>query len=394
MKILQVHNTYTFPGGEDSVAVSEAAMLRAFGHEVIEYRRSNKELKRFGLWKRLCFYLWDIYFSRKTYDEVRGLIAREKPDVAHFHNTFFLIGPAAYQACFDEGIPVVQTLHNYRFLCAAATFFRQGKPCEDCLSFGRRSGIVNRCWHASFWATYWMTNIIKEYERRNILKKITRFIALSDFSRQKFIDAGWAAERIIVKPNFLEKDPGCDPFKGEYILYVGALQSYKGVKTLLKAWGSRSWPIPLKIVGSGPMEKEYRSFDVPNVEWLGQKTQEEVYVLLKKACCLVVPSECYENFPRVIIEAYACGIPVVASRLGAMEGLVEDGQTGLLFEAGNAKALAAAIEKISTDVVSTRKMGENAPRVFEEHYTAAVNCKQLIGVYRQAMQFHSTEQPC
>jgi len=358
-------------------------MLRSFGHKVVELRRSNKALDALSLPARFCFYFQGIYFERQIFNEVRALIEQEKPDVAHFHNSFFMIGPAAYEACFDAGIPVVQSLHNYRFLCAAATFYHRGRVCEECLSLGRRAGISHGCWHGSMLSTWLLTRVIREYEKRGILRRINRFIVSSDFSRRKYLEAGWDTGHVVVKPNFLDTDPGCGPFQGKHVLYAGTLQPYKGVATLLKAWGSRSWPIPLKIVGTGPLARELSSLGVGNIEWLGQRSQGEVLSLMKDALCVVVPSECYENFPRVIIEAYACGVPVVASRLGAMAELVEDGKMGLLFEAGTPDKLASAISRLISEPVLAAQMGQAARQIFEERYTASVNYDQILRVYQQ-----------
>jgi glycosyltransferase involved in cell wall biosynthesis len=383
VKVLQFHNEYVFPGGEDAVAASEAAMLRLFGHDVIEYRRSNQELAAAGPFYRSWFYLQNIYFSNAVYSQVRALIKKERPDVAHFHNSFFMIGPAAYEACFDAGVPVIQSLHNYRFLCAAATFYRQGKICEECLSGKRRAGIVHGCWHGSRLSTWLLTQVIKEYEKKGILRRISRFIATSDFSCRKFLEAGWAIDRIVVKPNFLDKDPGGGVFQGKHVLYVGTLQPYKGVSTLLEAWASREWPVPLKIVGSGPMSAELRALGTRGVEWLGQRSQDEVISLMKDALCVVLPSECYENFPRVIIEAYACGVPVVASRLGAMAELVEEGKAGLLFGSGNSGELASALGRLVLRPALAADMGRSARRLFEERYMAGVNHEKLLAIYQQ-----------
>ncbi len=385
MKILQVHNSYLFPGGEDAVVASEAVLLRSLGHDIAEYLRSNRELSDLRRLEKIRFYLHDIYFSRRVYEEVGALIARRKPDVAHFHNSFFVIGPAAYEACFDAGIPVVQTLHNYRFLCAAATFYRDGQVCEQCLSGGNLRGILHGCWHGSHFSTWMMMRVFSEYKKRNILKRIAKFIALSEFSRRKFIDAGWDAKHIVVKSNFLERDPGIRDGVPRHVVYIGAIQPYKGVRTLLNAWTSRSWPLPLKIVGIGPLQKELQALNVPGVEWLGQKDQADVVSLLKEALCVVVPSECYENFPRVIIEAYACGVPVIASRLGALSEIVQDGKTGLLFDPADAEELGQKIERLISSADLRRELGENGRRSFNSHYSSCVSGIQFTSLYEDIL---------
>jgi glycosyltransferase involved in cell wall biosynthesis len=385
MKILQCHNAYIYPGGEDMVAQSEAALLSSHGHEVIEYKRSNHELTALPPARRLKFYLKDIYSSKSTYQDVRTLIETHRPQVAHFHNSFFMIGPAAYQACFDAGLPVVQTLHNYRFLCAAGTFFREGAPCEKCLSHGRLAGIVHRCWHGSATASFLMTQAIESYFKAKILKKIDRFVALSEFSRGKFIQAGWDKERMTTKPNFLEKDPGQAGFQGKFILYIGALQPYKGVALLLAAWRSKKFAMPLKLVGTGPLQAKLQEKSIAGVEWLGQRPASDVIDLIKQAACVVVPSECYENFPRVVIEAYACGIPVVASDLGAMKEIVIHRTTGLLFKPGEAEQLALQLEFLQNNVDDARRMGRQARQVFENNYSAAAQYPKIMSLYNEVI---------
>ena len=362
---------------------SEAAMLRSFGNDVTGYFRSNKEMQALGLGGRISFYGRDIYASRRVYQELRAQINRDKPDVAHVHNSFFMAGPAAYEACFDAGVPVVQTLHNYRFFCAAGTFFRHGKVCEECLSRGQQAGILHGCWHGLL-PSWLMTRVIREYHKRGILKKIRRFIALNSFAHDKFVSNGWDRERMAIKPNFLQTDPGCGGAERKHVLFIGALQAYKGVDVLLKAWGSGRWTVPLKIVGSGPLEQTWRSQAPANVEWLGQHSLEDVLGLIKQAVCVVVPSVWYENLPRVIVEAFACGTPVIASRLGALPELVEDGKTGLLFSPGDHKDLAGKIQHLIDDPSASRQMGLNARGVFEERYTADVNHRLLQQIYREA----------
>ncbi|MBF0489606.1 MAG: glycosyltransferase family 4 protein [Candidatus Omnitrophica bacterium] len=384
MNVLQIHNHYIFPGGEDTVAASEASLLSSYGHHVFQYHRSNHELKGLPLVEQLKFYLQDIYFYKRVYKDLRKLIDQKKPDVAHCHNAFFLLGPAAYEACFDAGVPVVQTLHNYRFLCAAGTFFRNGHVCEDCVRQGRGAGIKYGCWHG-FGASFLMTRVIETYEKRGLLDKISSFIALSNFSRQKFLESGWNPKRMTVNGNFLEEDPGGVSFKGKHILYVGALQEYKGIEVLLKAWGLSSKALPLKVVGSGPMVSLFEDQFVKGIEYLGQKSSTEVMELIKDSLCVVIPSLCYENFPRVIIEAYACGVPVVASNLGALKEIVEDQKTGLLFEAHNMGSLSEKLDFLIQNPQEASRMGKQARAAFEQKYSKTRHYEIMMNIYQKAM---------
>lgn len=381
MKILQMHNRYVYPGGEDAVARSEAALLTSFGHTVIPFGANNNEMNAFDLGRKISFYFRDAFFSKAVYSNLRRMIDHDQPDVAHAHNSFFMLGPAAYEACFDAGLPVVQTLHNYRFLCAAATFYRSGHVCRECVDAGPWRGILHGCWHNSSMATAYLTALIDTYKRRRILERMSAYIALSEFSRGQFVQGHINPAKIAVKPNFLEHDPGQEDVRGEYIVYAGAFQPYKGITTLLNAWKSRSWPLPLKAAGAGPLAAEALRQELAGVELLGQLPSERIIELIRGALCVVVPSECYENFPRVIIEAYACGIPVVASRLGALAELVQDNVTGMLFEPGNPRDLARCLDFLIQNRSRAAAMGQQGRRLFLERYSAQENYDQLMRIY-------------
>jgi len=387
MKILIVHNHYVYPGGEDEVVADEIKMLEQFGHKVILYEHFNKNISDFSLFNKLSFAFRDAYWSRRSYQEIRQLIDREKPDIAHFHNTFFSISPSAYDACFDAQIPIVQTLHNFRFLCPIGIFYRNGQVCEDCLKKGKKSAVVNKCWRNSRVSSFALTKILSNFEKKKILsEKINHYIAQSPFSRQKFIDNGFDQKKITIKPNFLAFESKPSDQQGTYGLFVGALRQYKGITTLVEAWKNLEINFPLKIVGDGPLYQELkREYGNADIEILGAKTLEETLELIKQSLFVVIPSECYENFPRVIIEAFCCGVPIVATDHGAMKDLIEHGKTGLLFKWRDKKDMAEKIQSLVDDPSLAKELGLNARKQFEENYTIEKNYETLMNVYNRIL---------
>ncbi len=382
MKILQIHNQYVFPGGEDSVAQTEAAMLRHKGHEVVLFRKDNALIDGLPLIGKIRFFCGEFLYSKAIYKELTEVLKKERPDIVHVHNPFYVMSPAAYEACFDQGVPVVQTLHNYRFVCAAATFFRGGRVCEECLKGRLWPGIWHRCWKGSFLLTIFLARLLGEYKRRKILERISRFIVLSQFSYDKFVQAGWSPEGMVIKPNSLSLDSRyVDGEREPFVLYAGALQEYKGVKTLVDAWALHLKDVPLKIIGSGPLEDYVRTHAQGNIEFLGQRSGQDVIEQMRRASLLVIPSVWYEHCPRVVIEAYACGLPVVASRLGALAEIVRDGKMGLLFDPGNSADLAAKVRSLFFSGDERALFSRQARECFERCYSAAQDYGQLIKIY-------------
>jgi glycosyltransferase involved in cell wall biosynthesis len=387
MKILVVHNFYRQPGGEDVVFEAERALLERYGHEVVTFIEDNAQLDSVSPMRVAAETVW----SRKAQGRIRKLIQEMKPDVAHFHNTFLRISPAAYYACKEMGVPVVQTLHNYRLLCPAATFFRSGQVCEDCLGKALTwPSILHGCWRNSRVQTAVVATMLTLHRwLKTWQKQVDVYIALTEFARQKFIEGGLTAEKIVVKPNFVHPDLGVREGLGQYALFVGRLSPEKGIRTLLQAWQKKLKDIPLKIAGGGPLLNEVQisiqTKALKDVEALGQRAHAEVIALIQGAHFLIVPSECYEAFPLIIVEAFACGVPVIASRLGAMVEIVEDRRTGLHFTPGDADDLAAKVEWAWTHPREMAEMGREARREYEATYTAERNYEMLMGIYKRAL---------
>jgi len=383
MKILIVHNHYMYSGGEDEVVEAEKSMLEKFGHKVILYEQSNSQINERTVLDKILFVLKEIYWSQKTYSDVSGLIKKERPDVAHFHNTFFSISPSAYDACYHAGIPIIQTLHNYRFICPIGIFYRNGQICEDCVKRGKKAAVINRCWRDSFFFSLVLTKIVRDFEKRKILsEKISQFIALTPFSRQKFIDNGFDEKKITIKPNFLDFESKFTKGEGKYGLFVGALRDYKGLSTLMNAWKSLENNFSLKIIGDGPMYHELeKGCHNREIELLGAKSLNETLQLINDSLFVVIPSDCYENFPRVILEAFACGVPVIASNHGALKDIVEHGKTGLLFKRANSDDLAEKINLLIENPALARELGQSARKKYEANYTIEKNYQTLMNIY-------------
>ncbi len=387
MKILLAHNKYQRPGGEDQVYEAEGELLEAQGHQVLRHTVHNDQIKSMSALALAGATLW----NRASYRELRKLLRRERPEVIHFHNTFPLISPSAYYAARAEGVPVVQTLHNYRLLCPNGLLMREGRVCEDCLGKSLKwPGAAHACYRESRAASGMAAMMLAAHRiLRTWTEAVDLYIALTEFGRRKFIEGGLPTEKIVVKPNFVQTEIEPAHAPGQYAFFAGRLSPEKGVRLLLRAW--RELPdVPLKIVGDGPMIDEVRAVVQETslsqrVEVLGQRTHADVLSLMRLARFVVFPSEWYETFGLGMVEAFACGVPVIASRLGAMEELVADNRTGLHFTSGDASDLAAKVRRAWTHQVEMELMGREGRREYETKYTAAQNYKMLMDAYQLAM---------
>ena len=373
MKVLFVHNGYQQPGGEDVVFDQEHQMLKNAGHDTVLYRRSNwdvnkyRGLRKIGLAKRT---VW----ASDTKREFLQLLHSEKPAVVHVHNTFVMISPSIYSACREAGVPVVQTLHNYRLLCPSATLFRDGKICEDCVTGSLLRGVQHACYHDSRSATAVVALMLATHRLRGTWQnEVACFVALTEFSRQKFIEGGLPAEKIVVKPNFVHPDPAARTGDGDYALFVGRLSPEKRVSTVLAAWKQLRFPVPLLVLGGGPEQTQLQAQaaddGLTHIRFLGQVPRDQTIAAINNARFLVFSSEWYENFPVTIAEAFACATPVLASRMGAMQEIVSDGRTGLHFSAGDSEDLARKVEWAWTHPDEMRAMGMGARKEYEAKYT-------------------------
>jgi glycosyltransferase involved in cell wall biosynthesis len=389
MKIVMVHNTYQQAGGEDISFHNVRNLLKNTGHTIVEYLRDNHAANEFVSLKKLALAARTIW-SSDTRVEFRELLLREKPAVVHVQNTFMMISPSIYWACRDARVPVVQVIENYRLVCPAALLLRNGKVCEECMEHGLWRSILYGCYRQSRAETAVVAAMVATHRVLGTWSQmIDYYLVPTEFGRQKFIDGGLPPGKLIVKPNFVYPDPGEGQGERTFAICVGRLSSEKGLRTLLSAWSSLPAPLPLHIVGDGPMRQELEDYArrnaLTNVVFRGILKRDEVMRALKQARCLLFPSECYEGLPNSILEAFACGTPVIASRMGAAQEVVADGRVGLQFNPGDAKDLAEKIAGVWDQPGRLAQMGKQARRDFEEKYTAARNYEILMSVYGKAM---------
>lgn len=390
MRILIGHNQYQNFGGEDAAALTEMKLLQDKGHDVHLYSRTNAELKNFSIGEKSRF-MWYLAWSEQSYQELRKIIREFKPAIAHFHNIYFMMSPAVYYACKDEGVPVVQSLHNFRPLCVNGLFYRDNHVCEDCLNGSLFNGIRHKCYQESYLISALVARMLKAHRKMGTWKNmINAYITATEFTRQKYISAGFAAEKIFIKPNLFYPAPhGTSQDKG-YGLYMGRLSEEKGLDMLVKAWKDID-QLPLKIAGDGPQRQYLSGYiqnnKIKNIELLGHvvQDQQQYKALMQGAKFIIVPSVCYENFPRIVAEAMAYGIPVIASRLGSLKEIIQHEVDGFLFEAGNPHDLA---EKVSQCLHTSRynEMKKHALMKYAEKYSAEVNYETLLNIYRKVQR--------
>jgi glycosyltransferase involved in cell wall biosynthesis len=394
LRVLQLHNRYQQAGGEDVVVRAERELLESHGEELDLVEADNAEIV--GFTARVKSAARAIY-SPAAKKLVAARIATFQPDVVHVHNFFPLLSPSIYYACREAGIPVVQTLHNYRLICPNALLLRSGRVCEDCVGRGFAwPGVVHGCYRGSRPGTASVAAMASAHHGLGTWRKrVDLFIALSEFAKGKLTEGGLPAEKIVVKPNFV-LDPGsAGDGRGGFALFVGRLSPEKGIALLLEAWKRLRVAIPLKIAGDGPLATEVAEMAKEcGAEWLGRLPGDRVRQRMSEASFLIVPSLCYENFPMAIAEAFATGLPVVAAGHGGMASLVEHGRTGLHFRPGDAGDLAVKIEWAAAHPEEMGRMRREARAEYVAKYTPERNYEMLTAIYRHATRQSSDPQTC
>ena len=385
MRILSIHNRYLIRGGEDKSRELEEKLLQEQGNQVDIYEENNNRVAEIGKVRVAIRTVW----STESYQIVRQKLTENSYNIVHVQNFFPLISPSVYYAANKQGVPIIQTLRNYRLLCANSYFFRDQKVCEDCLGkIIPWPGVVHGCYRDSKLGSLVVVTMQTLHRAISTWKKMVNlYITLTDFTRQKFIQAGLPADKIVVKPNFVYPDPGMGEGNGNYAIFIGRLSPEKGLDTLLAAWQLLGGKIPLKIIGDGPLSNQVREAvtKLPYVKWLGRLPIQEVYTLIGEAKFLIFPSQWYETFGRVAIEAFAKGTPVIASNLGNMSSMIESGRTGFHFSPGDPNDLVALVEYALTHPEKLRKMRFEARSEFEAKYTAQQNYHKLMDIYKLAI---------
>ncbi len=387
MKILFVHNFYQQFGGEDSAAIAERALLEAQGHQILTYTRHNDEIKQYGIWDKLRF-AQNTFFSFRTQQELRAAVSSFCPDAAFVHNVYPLISPSLYHTLHQLKVPIVQVVHDFRPYCANGWFFTNGQICERCKIGNHLHGIANRCYKDSYVLSALYSATLGINRAAGITGKIDAFICLTEFYKRKLLEVGVPERKIYIRPNFIDRDylasPPC-PGEGQYVLYLGRLSPEKGPWTVVKAF-ERLRHLQLRIVGTGPLEAELRQYisvnRLDNIRLLGFKTGREKTDLVRGCLFAVVPSECYENFPTVILEFFSAGKPVIASKLGGLPHIVEDGKNGLLFSPADSSDLAEKVKSLFARPKELTTMGSYGRHLAETRYSPEESHRTLMAIFR------------
>lgn len=389
-KVLIIHNFYQQSGGEDKVVEQESAMLRSRGIETEHYYVHNDSIQSKGL-ANMAKLAVEATWSFPEFKRIKELLLRVKPDVVHVHNFFPVISPSVYHACERLGIPVVQTLHNYRLICPAATFMRGNEVCEKCLHGTLLHSIRHGCYRGSQLQTIPVAAMIKFNELIGTWQhKVSRYIALTEFARDKFAESGIPLDRIAVKPNFVHHQTvkaKYDP-NDRYLLFVGRISAEKGVRNLLQAWSQLEdrGGLRLVIIGDGPEKaKLAAAHQQEDIRFLGKQDGDTVLDCMSRAMYVMVPSIWYEGFPMTIVESYSVGTPVLCSRIGALEEVVEDGVTGFHFQHDDLENIKTVIRR-AVAYENYAAMRQKVAQNYAAHYTEEVNVKQLLAIYSEAME--------
>jgi glycosyltransferase involved in cell wall biosynthesis len=388
MKILLVHNDYQQAGGERVAVQAQITLLKQRGHRVIPFLINNQIIEQYTWLQKAAFFPNTVY-SQHTYRALRTLVQSEQPDVAHVHNVFPLLSPAVYLSLSDAGIPIVQTIHNFRFMCPNSLFHTHEQVCERCKDGNTLPALHLRCYRDSYLLSGLYALTIGLHRRLGTFQKINHFLALTSFSARKLVESGLATpEKITVLGNFL---PDPLPTRGPttrqaYVVYLGRLSPEKGVATLVRAMQGLSY-LKAKICGAGEQQADLESLvqelSLNNIEFVGYVSGEAKWELLRNATATIIPSVWYEHLPFSMLESWAVGTPVIASDLGSMRDLLNTQQEGLMFPAGDYLALRSRLKMMSQQLQAGLLMGEQGRRRIEAEFCETVHYSALVRVYQQ-----------
>jgi len=383
LKVLLIHNYYQQSGGEDQVVQNEIDMLRNKGHIVELFKMSNDKLNNLNILEKMGLFINTIW-SVSSYKSVLNKINTFNPDIVHFHNFFPLISPSAYYACKKKGKAVVQTLHNYRLVCPAATFLRDGNICEKCLEEGLGNAIKYKCYRNSSTQTATIVSMLQLNKSfKTWTNKVDKYICLTNFAKEKMSEGGIPKDKIIVKPNFIESKHQLNLNRENYILFVGRISEEKGLEVLLSSWMklTNKRDMKLIIIGDGPekniLEEKYKD---DTVVFKGKKSSEEVLSYMKRAKFLVMPSIWYEGFPMTIVEAYSVGTPVIASNIGSLKEIVKDDVSGYQFINRDIEDLTDVLDKAINNKNIDRLI-INSHHEYKTKYSKEINYNFLSNIY-------------
>jgi len=383
MRILLIHNFYQQFGGEDQVVLQEMERLKK-DHEVFFYSRHNDDLLTLSSVQKAKA-VFSTISSGTTKSQIAEAVAAFKPDLAFVHNIYPLISPSLYHTLHALRVPIVQVIHDFRPLCTNGWFFNSTGVCEKCKDGNYLHAIRHKCYKDSYvFSTLYATTM--SYVRASgALAKVDAFICLTEFAKGKLQSAGVDAARIYVRPNSIDATKVTPSIgSGNYVAFIGRLSPEKGLWTLVRAFEQLNGPV-LKIAGTGPLEEPIRKYieekQIANIELVGFLSGEQKAEFLHGSMFTVVPSEWYEMFPLVMLEAWAAGKPSISAKLGAMTELVEEGQNGLLFNVGDAADLAKKIDLLYRSPQLVSEMGAKARRLVETRFSLQANDELLTEIF-------------
>lgn len=394
MNILQIHNYYSQFGGECAVVNAENSLLRRRGHNVIQFARKNTCIERLPLRSKIQI-LFGIPNNRATAKKLLTLTRHFPIDVAHVHNVFPLFSPTVYSVLKQVGIPVVQSHHNFRVVCPNGLFYTNRQICTLCSSSFLHA-INNKCVRNNrLLSLFYALAIYFAWRKESFKKDITIHLSLNRFFAQHLVNAGIDKDRIRICANFMENHSKRMNHKQAYFLYIGRLSKEKGLDTLVRA--VQKSKVNLKIAGTGPDEQLLKDYVLKhgmyNVEFMGFVTGNQKRNLIEKSLSTLIPSEWFENFPISAVESMAMGTPVIASRIGGLPEVVEDGKTGLLFEPGNVDDLAGKLSKIWHNPELAQEMGAQAKVHAQNRFSPEAHYQNLMAIYNEAIDRHQDISP-
>ncbi|MBA7577484.1 D-inositol-3-phosphate glycosyltransferase [subsurface metagenome] len=399
MKILIIHNAgrSDFPSGELVVVNKEAKALRKRGVEVYCHIEKNDKSDNIFSFRTL-FTGINLFWSYPSYCKIKKLIDKYNPDVVHFHSVLPLLSVSSFYACKVKGIPVVQTLHNYRWFCVEGGLYSDNSYCDECLQKGALRGIIKKCSRKSFAASTVLTINNTIYVKSGILfNLVDRFLAVSNFLRDKYIQAGFPEDKILVKYNGIElKNIIMKEIKTcgrNGITFVGRLTPAKGTK-ILRNIIQQVTDIPINIIGDGPDLQILRDFckngKHKNVKIFSRVDSKKVYDIISKSTCVIMPSLSAETFGLVAIEALACGTPVIVSKIGALPEIIEQSGGGIVVDTSDSsERFLLAIREFLKSPNKIEKMGMKGKIFVEQNFSMDKNIDNLFNIYREVLKKRS-----
>ena len=387
MKVLQVYNQYrSLFGGEETVVRLIDRLVRSHGGDSRLVMRSSRGLDQSLSGKARAFF--SGIYNPYGFAEIADVLDSFEPDIVHVHNLNPLFSPSVLVEFRRRGYPVVMTVHNHAHTCPSLDHLSKGVVCEKCVGGREYHCVLQNCQGRFFVSVGYALRSASARVFRLYLDNVTVVIALNGFARSKLIQAGFEPSRIVVLPNPVEIPALIsDPAAGEQAVFSGRMCPEKGVPTLLDA--ARMAPaVRVRLLGDGDRLKEYLESAPENASFAGQLDAAAVEGEYRRSKFLVVPSVWFEGCPLVILEAMASGLPVIASRIGGLPELVDEGRTGLLFEPGNATDLAEKMQTLWTDSALCTELGARGRERAVREFELRGYWERLRDVYAFAIESH------